>query len=88
MGGTGLQAAVPLAIRAFIDAVVAQGAVSGLYFLAFLFLAGGLVAQILPAFTAYVGEDIAWRATNRLRSALTGHVLHLDLSFPQFPRPR
>ena len=81
VGGTGLQAAVPLAIRYFIDTATAQGALSQLYLAALLFLAGGFVSQLLPALSTYVGEDISWRATNRLRSDLTSHVLRLDMSF-------
>ena len=42
---------------------------------------GGFVSQLLPALSTYVGEDISWRATNRLRSDLTSHVLRLDMSF-------
>ncbi len=81
VGGTGLQAAVPLAIRFFIDTATAKGELSQLYLAALLFLAGGFVGQLLPAWTTYVGEDISWRATNRLRADLTAHVLRLDMSF-------
>ena len=81
VGGTGLQAAVPLAIRFFIDTATAQGELSHLYLAALLFLAGGFVSQLLPALSTYVGEDISWRATNRLRADLTSHVLRLDMSF-------
>ena len=29
----------------------------------------------------YLGTDVGWRTTNRLRSDLTRHVLKLDMSF-------
>ena len=35
----------------------------------------------MGAFVTYFGRDIAWRATNRLRSEMTLHVLRLDFGF-------
>ena len=78
---TGLQLIGPQIVRRFIDVAVEQGALRSLYVAALVFLAVGLTAEILKAITIYLGRDLAWRATNRLRAELTLHVLRLDMGF-------
>ncbi len=96
LGTIGLQLINPQIIRYFIDAAVATGTVdtgvgnesgSSLLFAALLFLGGALLLQGLSVVTVYVGEDIGWRATNKLREDLTRHCLTLDMSFHNEHKP-
>jgi ABC-type multidrug transport system fused ATPase/permease subunit len=81
LAGIGLKLLQPQIMRLFIDTAVTGGASSVLTRTALAFLGVALVSQGLAIATAYVGEDVAWRATNALRQDLTLHVLRLDLSF-------
>ena len=81
LGGIGLQLTGPLAIRYFIDAALEGGELQGLYIAAVIFISVGVGGQVLTAVTTYVGRDVAWRATNRMRSDLLLHVLKLDMAF-------
>ena len=80
-GVTGLQLVTPQIVRHFIDRAVEQEGLRSLYLAAVLFLGVGLSVHLLQAVTNYLGRDVAWRATNRLRADLTLHVLRLDMSF-------
>jgi ABC-type multidrug transport system fused ATPase/permease subunit len=40
-----------------------------------------LLQQVVHVGAAYMGENVAWRATNALRSDLARHCLYLDMSF-------
>ena len=81
LGGTALQIITPQIVRRFIDIAFEQGALQSLYLAGLLFLLAGLSTRLLSAVTMYVGRDVAWRATNRLRADLTLHVLRLDMGF-------
>ena len=81
LGGTGLQLVTPQIVRHFIDLAFEQGALQSLYLAVLAFLGAGLAAHLLKALTDYVGRDVAWRATNRLRADLTLHILRLDMGF-------
>ena len=81
LAGTGLGVAAPQFIRSFIDTALEDGELNRLYLAAALFLAFALAAQALQGLTVYIGRDLAWRATNRLRCDLLLHILRLDLSF-------
>ena len=84
---TALQIVLPQIVRHFIDTAQERGALTSLYMSALTYLALGLGAQFLQAFVLYFGRDVAWRATNRLRSDLTVHVLKLDMGFHGAHRP-
>lgn len=84
---TGLQIATPQIVRYFIDTAQAKGALESLYLAALIFLCAGLTSRVLSAFVIYFGRDLAWRATNRLRSDLTLHVLKLDMGFHSVHTP-
>lgn len=86
-GSIGLQLANPLVLRTFIDAAVAGGVVSQLWVIALLFLALVVVGQFLSAIATYVSEDVAWTATNALRTDLVLHCLRMDLSFHKVRTP-
>lgn len=81
LAGIGLDLTNPLVLRAFIDAAAAGADMSRLLGLAAIFLVVALVMQALSVAETYVAEDVALTATNRLRSDLLRHCLHLDPAF-------
>jgi ATP-binding cassette subfamily B protein len=78
---TGLQLVSPQIVRSFIDTAMAGGAMETLVQLAILFIVVGLVNQVLSVGATYLGQDVGWSATNRLREDLARHCLSLDPSF-------
>jgi len=83
----GLRLAGPQVLRAFIDAAMATSPHAVLVRLALLFFAMALVTQGLAVVATYVGETVAWSATNDLRLDLLRHALHLDAAFHQEHTP-
>ena len=80
-GGIGLRVINPQIIRYFIDTVTTQGPASNLVNAAILFIVVALFQQVLGVGAAYMGEYVAWTATNELRAELAWHCLNLDMSF-------
>ena len=85
--GIGLQLLNPQAIRFFIDAAEAGGSPRALLLAALVYLVVGLLRRGLTFTTSYVGLNVAWKATNALRSDLTRHCLRLDMSFHKTHTP-
>ena len=83
----GLQLINPQILRYFIDTALNQETGATLLQSALLFISIALVTQGLTLATTYLGEKVAWQATNALRADLTAHCLHLDLSFHQSHPP-
>jgi ATP-binding cassette, subfamily B, bacterial len=79
--GTAMNLISPQIVRFFIDTAQAGGAVSDLTHAALLFLAIGVGRPALSLAASYLGQDVGWRATNRMRGDLTLHVLGLDMRF-------
>src|SRR3972149_925848 len=79
--GIGLQLANPQIIRYFIDTLTTHGDPQLMVFAALAFLGLSFVTQVVGIAAVYVGEDVGWRATNRLRADLILHCLKLDMSF-------
>ena len=77
----GLQVVNPQIMRVFIDAAMAGKAVSQLMLAALAFIGIALLRQVISIGTTYVGENVAWTATNALRAELAWHCLNLDMSF-------
>ena len=78
----GLQIVNPQIIRYFIDAATeGTEATSKLTIAAALFLVMAIVQQATAVAATYFSEDVAWKATNRLRRDLAMHCLRLDMSF-------
>jgi ATP-binding cassette subfamily B protein len=80
-GGIGLQIASPQILRSVIDGALAGRAGTGLLLAASLFIAAALIQQVLGVCAAWVGENLAWRATNELRADLAAHSLSLDMTY-------
>ena len=82
-GGIGLGLLSPQIIRYFIDTAQAGGALRNLLIAGGLFLAVAIFGQIITLISSYLGQDVGWRATNRMRGDLAFHCLNLDMSFHQ-----
>jgi ABC-type multidrug transport system fused ATPase/permease subunit len=82
LASIGLQLFVPQLLARFIDQTTSGSApVSVLVSIGFAFLIAGLVNQVLDAISSYLGTDVGWIATNRLREDLSRHLLSLDMGF-------
>ena len=77
----GLRLANPQILRTFIDTATEGGARSILIRSALLFFGIAVLTQGLAVAATYVGETVAWTATNALRLDLLDHALHLDATF-------
>lgn len=83
----GLQLVNPQILRFFIDTALAGGETALLTRAALLFLGVALLSQALAVGATFIGEIVAWTATNALRVNLVGHCLDLDLSFHKVRTP-
>ena len=77
----GLQLLNPQILKNFIDTALAQGASFSLINDALLFIGVALLNQAISVAASYLSTNIAWTATNQLRSDLVAHCLTLDMSF-------
>jgi len=80
LGSIGLQVINPQIVRAFIDASSSQAAET-LAAAALAFIGIALFQQAVGVGATYVGENVAWTATNALRAELARHCLSLDMAF-------
>jgi len=76
-----LRLANPQILRTFIDSAQQGVPRGGLIQAALLFFGIALVTQALSVAATYVGETVAWTATNALRIDLLAHVLQLDAGY-------
>ena len=76
-----LRLANPQILRSFLDTATEGGPRSVLVFDAILFFAIAVASQGLAVASTYVGETVAWTATNKLRLDLLRHALALDATF-------
>lgn len=92
----GLQLANPQIVKYFIDtasepvtsgtAAFQQG-LQNLLGAAALFMGVAIVRQAIALAAVYVGENVAWTATNALRADLALHCLKLDMAFHKQHKP-
>ena len=87
LAGICLQLLNPQIIRHFIDTAQAGGPARALALAALSHLGLGLAGRGLALAAFYVGQQVAWTATNRLRADLTSHVLRLDMPFHKAHTP-
>ena len=81
LGSISLQVINPQIMRAFIDSALGGGTSSQLLQDAAAFIVIALVQQGVAVGVTYLGESVAWTATNALRAELAEHCLNLDMSF-------
>ena len=77
----GLQVVNPQIMRDFIDTATSGGDMDHLGLAALAFIGVALVQQVIGVSATYVGENVAWNATNALRAGLAWHCLNLDMAF-------
>ncbi|HKV84179.1 MAG TPA: ABC transporter ATP-binding protein [Ktedonobacterales bacterium] len=81
LGGIGFQLAGPQLIRAFIDTGTAHGPQPRLLLIALAALGAAIVNELMAAAATFLGQDVGWAATNRIREDLALHLLRLDMSY-------
>jgi ATP-binding cassette subfamily B protein len=97
VAGIGLQLVNPWIVAYFIDTATANTAVPGtaaysaglrtLYGAALIFMCLTIVRQIVNLTAVYLGQNVAWTATNALRADLALHCLKLDMAFHKQYKP-
>jgi ATP-binding cassette subfamily B protein len=87
LASIGLQLVGPQLLRYFIDSAILGVPLETLTGTAVVFVGVALLNQLVTAEAQYVGESVAWRATNALRADLTLHCLQLDLGFHKARTP-
>ena len=81
LGSIGLQVVNPQIMRHFLDAAMAGEAIARLATTALVFIGIAVFQQVVGVSATYIGENVAWTATNALRAGLARHCLTLDMSF-------
>jgi ATP-binding cassette, subfamily B, bacterial len=81
VSGIGLQLLNPQILRSVIDNALAGRVGEGLILAALLFIAAAVVQQVCGVSAAWVGENLAWQATNELRADLAQHCMSLDMAW-------
>ena len=87
LANIGLKLINPQIMRFFIDTALAEGEMGILIRAAVIFIGIALGSQVLAVGATYVAEQVAWTATNALRTDLVEHCLGLDLSFHKTHTP-
>jgi len=77
----GLRILAPQIMRNFIDSALAGQALQTLTITALAFIGVALIQQVIAVSVTYLGENVAWTATNALRAELAWHALNLDMRF-------
>jgi len=77
LGSIGLQIANPQIVRAFIDAATSGAGGEALGYAALAFVGIALLQQVVAVSATYVGENVAWTATNALRAELANFFSQL-----------
>lgn len=81
LGSIGLRIFAPQIMRTFIDSALAGAALQTLTITALAFIGVALLQQVIAVSVTYIGENVAWTATNALRAELAWHALNLDMRF-------
>jgi ATP-binding cassette subfamily B protein len=87
LSSIGLQLVNPQIVRFFLDTAEAGSGLDKLFWAAALFMGVAIVRQVVQLAATYVGENVAWTATNMLRADLALHCLKLDMSFHKKYKP-
>ena len=82
-----LQLVNPQIVRSFIDGARAGGSLAELTVTAVFFLGVAVATQALSIAVTYLGQSVAWKATNALRLDLVLHCLRLDMGFHKTHTP-
>lgn len=77
----GLRVVNPQVMRNFIDSALSGQPLNALTLTALLFIGIAILQQVVAVSVTYLGENVAWTATNALRAELAEHALNLDMPF-------
>ena len=77
----GLQLALPLIIRHFIDEAQEGAPLAILAASASAFIGIAVLQQVVQVFATYFSERVGWTATNNIREDLAEHALSLDMAY-------
>lgn len=77
----GLQLFIPQIVRSFIDTARSGASIDTLFLAGLAFIGISLFQQVMTVVAVYIGETVAWVATNDLRNDLARHCLYLDMSY-------
>ena len=81
LANVGLQLLGPQIVRYFLDTLIAKGAVSTLIWCVVLLVLVTLADGGASVATTYLSENVAWTATNQMRTDLVAHCITLDMGF-------
>jgi ATP-binding cassette subfamily B protein len=81
LGGIAMQLINPQIIRYFLDSAETETSSRPLWIAAGLFIGVTLVQQVINVIATYIGENVGWIATNKLRGDVAEHCIKLDMSF-------
>ena len=80
-GYIGVRLVGPQIVRFFIDTAREGGDLDRLLWAAGAYMGFAMGRQVFFLGGSYLGQDLGWRATNRMRHELAEHCLRLDLGF-------
>jgi ABC-type multidrug transport system fused ATPase/permease subunit len=78
---------IPQITREFVDGAASGAELDRLFWLAVMFLSAAVAAQLFSIGGTWLGEIVAWNATNKLRIDLAEHCLNLDMAFHKDKTP-
>jgi ATP-binding cassette subfamily B protein len=81
LSSIGMQLINPQIMRYFIDTTQTSKETQALFIAALAFIIIALIQQVVGVSATYVGENVAWTATNSLRAEMAEHCLNLDMSY-------
>jgi ATP-binding cassette, subfamily B, bacterial len=81
LSSIGLRVINPQVMRSFIDSALSGQALQTLTLTALIFIGIAVLQQVVSVSVTYLGENVAWTATNALRAELAQHALELDMRF-------
>jgi ATP-binding cassette, subfamily B, bacterial len=81
IGSIGMQLINPQIMRYFIDTAQNTRQTQPLLLAALAFIGIALLQQVVGVSATYLGENVAWTATNALRAEMARHCLGLDMSY-------
>jgi ATP-binding cassette subfamily B protein len=82
-----LQLVSPQIVGYFIDTAQSHGSQDALTTAGALFLIVAVAQRAVALAAVYIGENVGWAATNRLREDLARHCIRLDMSFHKSRTP-
>ena len=87
LANIGMQLINPQISRYFLDEATKWKVGKNLTIAALMFILVAFFAQIFSVLVSYIGQKVAWKATNDIRVDLIEHCIDLDMSFHKEHKP-